>query len=495
MQGQGLAVHDLVFQYPSYGSEDSAELFHGLSFALAEGELGVILAGADAGKTTLARIVAGLIPRFTGGSLSGSLSFNGTDLSTLKPYQLMEDVGIVFQDSDEQILTTRCDTEIAFALESLGIPTARLRDRVEAAIELMGLSAFRARNPMTLSGGEKKRLLLACLSAIDPGLWILDEAMEELDEYWKSKLLAYLRSRRKTAFFLDSRWSSLFSVHDTRCTILRQGGGFHSTSKGASAELEVKLREEGLALPHWSKTESADGKKTRTLFEVRDLAFRFPGEDSFEVRIPALSLQTGGVCALVGRNGSGKSTLGRILCGLLTPHSGGVSIRDGRGERPAAKETLQRMVGYMFQNPDYQIFLPTVFEELALGLRSSGVKHAEIRGRVEAAISLFNLPSGQSPPALMSYGARKRLQAATYHLLDRDLLILDEIDSGLSYGEFFPLLDALRSGGAAIIVVTHDIDLARAISRRILVMKEGKIRGDLVPSAFPMLDAMLAEER
>ena len=183
----------------------------------------MLFGAADAGKTTFARIVAGLVPRFSGGSLQGTLFLDSLDIRKSLPFELMEKVGLVSQDSDEQIFTTRCDTEIAFALESLGVPRPQIVERVERCLQQMGLTAFKERNPSTLSGGEKKRLLLACLFAINPALWILDESLEELDQAWKGSILDSLTRGEKTVLVLASRWSPLLAGKASSFALLSQG--------------------------------------------------------------------------------------------------------------------------------------------------------------------------------------------------------------------------------------------------------------------------------
>jgi energy-coupling factor transport system ATP-binding protein len=486
MGSQGLSILDLDFRYPSYGGEERA-LFRGLSFDLPEGETAALFGGADQGKTTLARILCGLVPRFTGGTLSGALRFRGTDLAESPPYDLTDSVGLVFQNPEEQLLTTRCDSEIAFALESLGVPREEMRRRTEGALELMGLGPLRSRNPATLSGGEKKRLLIACLAAVGPALWILDEAFEELDRVWRVALLDLLSGTGRTALFLDSRWSPLYAARASRFSVLRDGGITCTSADAGSAELRSALAGQGLLLDPQAVPPMCGGPARDAVLQARNVAFQFPGEGSFSVEVPELELTPGAVCSLLGRNGSGKSTLGRLLCGLLLPQGGSVSAGPRAGGSPVRE--LGRRVGYLFQNPDHQIFLPTVREELALGPRAAGIPPVEADALIEEAIRLFGLPRGDSPPALMSYGARKRLQAATYHLLERDFLILDEIDSGLAYSDFLPLLSALASRGAGLLVITHDTALARAVSGRILVMESGRITRDLSPENFAELDA------
>ena len=221
---------------------------------------------------------------------------------------------------------------------------------------------------------------------------------------------------------------------------------------------------------------------------VEGVRFRFPDSSDFSLSIDSLELRAGEICSLLGSNGSGKTTLGRILCGLLAPQAGVISLRTGSGFRPASVEELNGRVGYLFQNPDHQIYLPTIHDELAFGLRRQGMGKGEIDQRIEEAVELFSMPDPSSPPALMSYGGRRRLQAATWWLLPREILILDEIDSGLSCREVERLLDALFLRGPGIILITHDMALAKSVSDRILVMQGGRLAGDYRGAAFDRLD-------
>jgi len=476
-------IDGLSFSYPEYYAGQRNPVLKEITLSIPEGGLGVVLGKADAGKTTLTRVLGGFAPRFTGGTFSGRARFRDTELAGAKPYQLLETAGFVFQDADEQIITTRCDTEIAFALESLGVGRTDMGRLVEGALDFAGLSGFAGRHPATLSGGEKKRLLIACLKAIDPPLWVLDEILQELDPAWKGKLLDFLHDSGKTALLLDSRWSPLYAHHDAGLFLLREG---QCTAEGAwvPPSRDAILAGEGLLAP--VRAEPPRNGEPHPLLRCSRIEFGFPAPSSFSLHIEDLTIQEDSVCALVGRNGSGKSTLGRILCGLLVPQSGSVEWAGPQGLR-ADPEGLQRAVGYLFQNPDYQIFLPTVGEELSFGLRRQGVAQAEVERRVQEAIRVFRLPSEGTPPSLMGYGARKRLQAACYFLLERRLLILDEADAGLCYTDFASILEALRSRGASILLVTHDMLLAATAAERILVLDGGRILSDTrgLPAGFP----------
>lgn len=475
-----LIVKDLSFRYPALGTESAPPVHDGFSLSIPAGSVSVLFGAADAGKTTFARIIAGLVPRFSGGSLQGTLLLDGMDIRKSLPFELMEKVGLVSQDSDEQIFTTRCDTELAFALESLGVPRPQIVERVERCLLQMGLSAFKERNPSTLSGGEKKRLLLACLSAIGPALWILDESLEELDQAWKASVLDSLTQGGKTALALASRWSPLLADKASSFALLSQGRIASSAERGDTPDFQGVLSRDGI-LPRHEKPRRRE-TPSRVLLKAQGVSFRFPGQGGFSLAVDSLELPAGELCALLGDNGSGKTTLGKILCGLLTPSAGGISLPAGGGFRPASSHELNARVGYLFQNPDHQIYLPTVHDELALGLRRQGLDRAEIDRKIEEAVELFSLPDLSSPPALMSYGGRRRLQAAISYLLPREILILDEIDSGLSCREVERLLDALVPRAPCVVFITHDMSLAASLADRILVMEAGKLSKDFRPS-------------
>ncbi len=378
---------------------------------------------------------------------------------------------------------TRCDTEVAFALESLGVDRSTIERKVRDALALFGLSGFEERNPATLSGGEKKRLLLACLAAVEPAAWVLDEAFEELDLSWRLAALDLLRERGSTALVLDSRWSSVFGGRVDRHAVLC-GGSIRGLATDAASPTFVAAMGEAGILPPAVRVAQPTGAAPAPCLRVRGLSFAFPGPGAFALEVDDLELPKGSVTALVGPNGCGKSTLARLLCGLLEPTGGTVEVDRGSGFAPAAASDLNLLVGYLFQDPDHQIFLPTVHDELALSLRASGAKGADAERKIGETLARFGLPPGGTPPALMSYGARKVLQAAACWLLGRSLVIMDEADSGLSYRRFLALLAELRAGGAGILLVTHDEALARATADRVLAMSAGRIVADAGPGGF-----------
>jgi energy-coupling factor transporter ATP-binding protein EcfA2 len=476
-----LQVRDLSFRYPAYEGLENRDLLDGLSFELPRGRITVLLGLPDSGKTTLGRIITGLVPRFTGGELQGEVCLGEERLTGRPTYELGEQVGLVFQNPGEQLLASRCDSEVAFALESLGVEHLEMRERVQRALGRLGLWPFRERDPQTLSGGEKKKLLLACLLAVDPQVWVLDETLEELDQDSQRGLFGLLREKGRTGLILSAKWHSVFAEFAHRVCLLEEGKVGILDPGGRGVEPRV-LTEKGFTLAEESDrpAESPAGNGSRRaesgemILEANDLEFSYPDgsreDEPFRLRIPEFHLRAGETVALVGDNGSGKTTLARLLAGLLVPQRGTIRARGA----VATPEELNCSTAYVFQDPDLQIFLPTVAEELSYGLALHGHAPEQIQREVADAVSRFALPGEQAPAALMSYGARKRLQAAVYYLLKRRLVIIDEGDSGLGVRDFVKIVRELSSPATAVLIITHDLRLARVLAGRTIRLQKGR---------------------
>lgn len=422
-----------------------------------------VLGAPESGKSSLARIACGLVPRYSGGELSGDVRVGGIDVPASRPCDLIERVGITFQNPDEQLVTTSCAAEAAFPLESLGVDPEEISGRVHEALAWSGLGAHASRNPLTLSGGEKRRLLLACLHAVRPALWVLDETVEELDVQFRTELLRFLRKSGASAVLFAAKELAL---GDERldATYFMEAGALRKAQRPPSRSRPASTR----APPR------APAGSTEVVLSARGLEYGFAGASGgFELSAPELMIHAGEVVALAGPNGAGKTTLARILCGLVPPRRGEVLIAGAEGLVRAESGTLRSTVAYVFQNPDYQLFLPTVGEELDYGLVEARVGAAERAGRVAEAIGLFGLPPPEAPAALLSYGTRKRLQLAVYYLLPRSVVILDEADAGLGREDFAAAVAAFVKRGSAVLFISHDVELSGRLADRVLTMERG----------------------
>ncbi len=467
------AINNLTFKYHSYTSKQSANIFSDTSFLLEKGVIQILYGRPESGKTTLCRLLAGLIPMYQGGTLSGDITLGEIQIREQHAFQLLSKIGIVFQDPEEQLFMPVCEDEILFPLEHLELSHEEIGSRLEQVIDFYDLQQYRTSNPANLSGGEKKRLLMAVLDAVDPELWVLDETFEELDINWREKILRSLKERGKSVLILASKDIDLYETYGDRFgVIIKRDSGNHIEFSGREHAIEVL----GDTLPSIELSEVLYAHE-RALCNMTGLQFTYKHSNhDFLISIDALTLYDQEVLALYGPNGSGKSTLCKILCGLISPNEGKISIRDGEKMRVASENDLLRHTGYLFQNPDFQIFLPTIGDELKLGLTRMGIQSSEADQRIREATDLFDLGDVEQPPAIMSYGKRKRLQAAVYYLLERKVCILDETDSGISLDDYAKILELLKGRVDAVILITHDMRLAEACSHRIIEMKDGEIQ-------------------
>jgi energy-coupling factor transport system ATP-binding protein len=468
-----LEINDYKFRFPSYPGLDNKALFSSLSFKLKKGEFCIILGAPESGKTTLSRCLTGVYPGLTQAEVSGSITLAGENIRSRSACDWIESIGIVFQDPEEQIISTRCDDEASMILESLGRDASEIRKQQEISFGHFSMKGKEERDPLSLSGGEKKRLLLSALEMQNPDLWILDETVDELDREGQIYLLEYLHnkaeSENKGIILFASKYRELFSGSGASLALLKDGEIIIEDS--LSDNFMALLVEEGLMSGLTEPVTDSALSEEDPLIELKNIRFKYPGNADFNLEVDDFILHRGEALFLSGPNGCGKSTLARILCGLIVPDEGNVILN---GET-ARKDLLNRACAYLFQNPDYQLFLPSVEEELALGLKYSALKRAEKKALVDEAIALFNLPSGEAAPALLSFGARKRLQGAIYYLLEKNLYILDEADSGLSYSDYICILGELKKKGAALIVISHDHKLQQMETHRTVRMERGRI--------------------
>ncbi|MXI86433.1 ATP-binding cassette domain-containing protein [Sphaerochaeta halotolerans] len=467
-----LSIEDLSFTYQSWTEKENDPLFRGLSLSLPAGSKTLLLAPFNKGKTTLAKIICGVCPKYFPGELQGDINLYGKSLSDLDPWDLLPVCTYVSQNPQEQFVATSVEEEIAFPLESMGMERETMHARIEEAITQWGLQDLRTSSEQELSGGERKRVLLATMQAIDASFWLLDEAFDDLDQHWRDQLKHLIATKDKTVLVLASRYLREFDDLFYQVLLLDEGdiaSGDRSTLISRFAHLC------GDDLPNPLETEHIQPSQKRILscksLQAERSRVSTTKSKQFTLEVPDFQLQSGELVTLVGPNGSGKSSFSRLLCGLDTPIAGQITI-DGE---PFKDKQLSKRVGYLFQSPDLQIFLPTVAEELSWSLkRRSDLSKSEIESRIATCAELFSLDL-EDTPTTMSYPLRKALQAAVYYLLDRPFYILDELDSALTYQSTLSIIAHLRRNGAGILLITHDRQFADKVAQRSYTIKEGRL--------------------
>jgi energy-coupling factor transporter ATP-binding protein EcfA2 len=531
-------ITDLSFRY----KKASRPVFHGLSLAVRPGERVAVLGPSEAGKSTLALCLQGLIPRMIKGEFRGQVEVDGCRTTAYRPRQLAGRVGILLQDFEAQIVSTRVDQEVAFGPENLGLPREELRQRVTEGLDLMGLAGMEDRDPATLSGGQKQLLALAAVLALAPKVLVLDEPTTDLDPLRVEELLASLdrlsRARDLTLIFLgeDLRLARLCSriVLLARSEILADGPPevilrevealralglkppdlpalFHDLGQTAlPLTLEEAVdqarelgwdrppREDNASPPALAGEAIGDGGGGRPphgdmpsgseILALRQVTFAYAGGPPV-VQDLSLGFRERELTAILGPNGSGKTTVLKLLRGLLTPQSGEV------WQQPYEKIR----VGYVFQNPDYQLFAEEVWEEVAFGVRLLGLSAPEVEQRVEAALSRVHLlDRARDDPFSLTKGQRQRLAVAGVLALAPRVIILDEPTTGLDHREQQDLLGLVRdlhAQGHTVIMVTHSLWAAATYARRLVVLLDGRVLLDGPTREVLAEDALLARAR
>lgn len=480
-----ITLSDLTFAYPPlHVSAGQAPVFSDLSLSLSEGEAFAVMGGSGAGKTSLAHLVAGLAPRFTGGTLEGSVIVHGHDVVASPPP--VGQVGLLFQDAATQLFNTTVEEEIAWGLEAMGLPPAQIEARIDRALERFGLLGLRRRHPWALSGGQQKRLALAAVWAMRPQVFVLDEPLGGLDPEGREAVLRAMRSLTPTgATLLLMTLRPEAARCASRVSLL---GMRNLTDLGPTTTVlsqTDRLVEAGILLPpsRWpdlSPQGSLDSDRTPPAIAVDHLSFGYP-EGSEVLHDLTLSVPPGQFLALVGPNGGGKSTLVRHFNGILRPVRGSVRIM-GTDTAACTTGELARKVGFLFQRPEQQIFATTVREEVVYGSRKLGlIRDDEALDRILERFGL--IASAGAPPALLSYGAKRAVTLASLAMLETPIVVLDEPSVGLDGFGMFQLLTwlaELRMRGTTLLVITHELELARRADR-VLALDAGRVIADGKP--------------
>jgi energy-coupling factor transport system ATP-binding protein len=520
-----IQVSDLHFAYPpATPGAAPAHVLSGVTFDVAEGEFVALLGRVGAGKSTLCLALNGLAPHATGGRFRGSVTVEGLDTRSHPVARLAQTVGLVFQDPETQLTQMRVDDEVAFGPENLGLPRSEIAERVEWALAAVGLTDYRDRNPSLLSGGEKQRVAIAATLAMRPRVLALDEPTANLDPRGKAAVFAtLLRLSREQgiAVLIATQDVERANRYAQRALVLRDGV---IAADGAPAEVFGRvdeMREWGIGVPQLAELSRALSAKRgqpyrfagmgdaaaalrrerrsrpataasipaaappsptpvaggRASIATENLSFTYR-DGSTALRDVSFSVPEGQFLILAGPNGSGKTTLAKHFIGLFKPSAGRVLI-EGQDTARLRVPQLARSVGYVFQNPDHQIFAPTVAEEIAFGLRLQGLDDAEIRRRVAGSLADHALePFSALPPATLSLGQRRQVTLAAVLAARPRILVLDEPTGGLDWQtreEMLARAQAFHAAGGTVILITHDVRLMAERGERIVILLKGRV--------------------
>jgi energy-coupling factor transport system ATP-binding protein len=502
----------------SYVDDDGAEsgvlAISGADFVLEEGELTLVVGPTGSGKSTLLRCINGLVPHFSGGTLRGRVVVDGRDTRTHRPRDLADVVGFVLQDPVSSFVTDTVEEELAYGMEALGVDGTAMRRRVEETLDLLGLADVRSRPLASLSGGQQQRVAIGAVLASGPRILVLDEPTSALDPVAAEDVLASLHrlvhDLGLTVVVAEHRLERV--IHHADRILLVQDGRVSEPLDPAEAMVSSTIYPPVIGLGRhlgWSPLPLSVRDARRRARELRaTLQDRLstgldqrPGDQepaSVEpvctverlvvrrggqpvLRGVDLEVRGGDVVALMGRNGAGKSTLLSTLVGQLQPMSGRTRLGHPPGTLDPARAKPAEIVGragMVPQDPSTILYADSVADECAAADRDFRLAGGTTRAVLERIAP--DLDDDRHPREL-SEGQRLSLALALILASEPRLVLLDEPTRGLDYQAKHRLVGLLRelaARGHAILLATHDVELAAEVATRVVVLAEGEVVAD-----------------
>jgi energy-coupling factor transport system ATP-binding protein len=489
-----LSVQSLTFRY----RDRQEPSIQDINLELASGEFLLVAGASGSGKTTLIRCINGLVPRSYKGELNGTIRLHGQDIHGMPLARISQMVGTVLQDPERQILGSRVLNEVAFGLENLGLPRSEIRQRATQALKFLNIVHLQERETFNLSGGEKQKIALAGVLAMQPDILLLDEPLASLDPASAQEALRMVRhlvDEGISVLMVEHRVEDVLNIHPNRILFMADGQIRYLGAPAGLSKLvdyhEVKLpaqmimerAAQDLPLPLVQFSPSGQPGSTRApLVQFEQVGFGYQSGSEVLHNV-TLSLNHGDVVAILGPNGAGKTTLVKHAIGLLKPKAGRVLV-NGEDTHKQSVAQIANTLGYVFQSPSHMLFAPTVREELSFGPKNLGHKPDVIEKEVHTAIDIVHLTGRENdPPLALSFGQQKRVSIAAILAMQSRILVMDEPTAGQDYGNYMNFMDSILKlpSFEAILFITHDIDLAVIFANRVLLMNEGRLVADGTP--------------
>jgi energy-coupling factor transport system ATP-binding protein len=539
---------------PAPGGVEGPPALSDVSFEIERGSCVLILGRSGSGKSTLALNLVGIYPDYFGGRNQGRILVNHPERGLINRRELpraerFRQVNMLFQNPEDQIVTLTVEEEIGFALENYLFEPSEIHRRIDRVLDLVGLRGFRERQTMHLSGGEKQRVALAAILALEPSVLILDEPTSNLDPAGTAEVLATIDRVRNhadlTVMVIEHEVDEVFDRVDavllveSQCVLgpltprrfVEEHGLQVRDQMGLwipqACEVALELSVEGIELPGamplngrelvaavrtlhgasltpptprqpgWPSPQRVAGDKaSAAVIELSDVCFAYGDKPvlagvSFDIRRNQL-------LAIVGQNGSGKSTLASLLNGIAIPDSGAVLV-DGVPTCDYDFARLVKRVAYIFQVPEKQFVRRTVYDEIAHGLRTLGLSEEEVDARtVEFLATVRLLERRDASPYVLSHGQKRRLSVAAMVVGKPEVVVLDEPTFGQDYHQAQNLMQLLRTQadeGAAVVFITHDMRLVAEYADRAVVISAGRNIFDGAPAELFSAQDVLTQAR
>lgn len=508
-----ISIENLTFTYR--GSEQPA--LRNIQAQIEAGQFIVLMGHGGAGKSTLCCSLNSLVPRFFRGKYLGRVLVNGEEVAQNRVAEMSKKIGLVLQDFEAQLFSTNVELEMAFGPENHCLPREEIGRRIERYLRFMGLENLRNREPSSLSGGQKQRLAIGSVLALEPKVLVMDEPATDLDPLGREEVLSVGKSIQgggrallivdhepETAAHADQVWLmrdgqlvSTGSPSEILVDLARMESCgikplpivelFHSL-KWPGAPLSFEAAIEIIEFHHLAqplkrqiKTAPSESHPHVPILRTEALRYVYPNYRIEALRGIDLNIYPGEFVAILGQNGSGKTTLAKHFNGLLKPLSGRVWVQN-KSTADYRHPEMANWVGYVFQNPDHQIFARTVADEVGFGLKMRKENPKIVEKRVKEALEVVGLQGfEQKVPFALTKGERQCVAVASVLAVQPQVIILDEPTTGLDYGQQRKMMEMLRhlnQIGHTIIVITHSLWVAAEYATRTIVMNNGRILSD-----------------
>lgn len=494
-----IEMRGLGFVFP-----DGHRALEGVDLMIHEGERVAVVGHNGAGKTTLIKHMNGILT-----PTEGEIRFQGQPFEPEILSRVRTEIGIVFQDPDDQLFSATLYDDVAFGPLHSGFSAREVEARVAKGLELVGLKGYEDKAPQNLSYGQRKRAALATVLAMDPPIIILDEPTSNLDPRNERALLEVLSSLSKTLIVVSQDLPFLYPLcrraivlqrgkvhHDytmedlvSQKHFLRQHGldftfrcsccdgveGAHDQShEGEESFAQVSLQSKAFIS---TSTQTAWGTEQREpAVEVSNYAYRYP-DGTQALREVSFTLSKGETLAVVGENGAGKSTLAKSLAGVLLGQ--GIIHIQGTKLTPQNLKEIRHKVGLVFQDPSDQLFCPTTREDVAFGPLQMGLDSELVDQRVKEALESVDMLGWEDRPTHhMSMGQRKRIAIAAILSMAPEILILDEPTAHLDPENAERLVRIIQGFPGIKLIISHDLPILYQLCNRVMVLRYGRIVRD-----------------
>lgn len=462
-----ISVHNLTVTYPL----SNRPALKKVSLQLAGGEIGLLLGHNGSGKSTLLHCLSGLIPRMQHAGIDGEC-------------RVSQKTGTVLQDSDIFLLPTVAE-ELEFPLYNQGWPAEKCRCKLQQLASLFQLDHLMNRAVHTLSGGERQRLALAAAMALGPPILLLDEPLAQMDAEFTAKFIALLKelASKGACILIASTSGYLYEALETKCFVMVKGEIYWQGSGQALQQRGEEAKSLGLDangssfLKNCLRANSERKENGRSLPVMRMHNVSYAYDRDFSLDKISLSIRAGEIVALTGPNGSGKSTLLKIAAGILQPQKGEVCIFD-KSIKGLSIARATAASGFLFQNPDHQIFHDKVKKEVAWGLKMRQINPSLIPSRVEKWLKRLQIEHlAEEHPYSLTKTQRQWVALAGVLAQEQPLLLLDEPTHGMdcvSTGRFMEMMAEQAAANTAVFMVTHHRALAERCAHRIISVGKGR---------------------